>query len=261
MCLKLVACDLDETLMDGVPIKPETRDFLVEIQNKGIKFVINSGRSLNDILNILSESKFPCPQGYPEAIISLQGVFIHYLKGNNYAEDEEWNREKEKELEFLRQEIGWKGKSWEILIEEKLKIKPIRKDIDYGVFRVFFNSPEEAEKVRQILLEETDFKYTIFLRNKYIILVSLSTAQKGFSLLRVAQNLGISPHQVLTVGDSHNDEDMLNGKYGFIPAAPSNAEEEIKLLVKANKGHVASLPEGKGVVEIVKFLLNCSPHK
>ena len=261
MDLKLIACDLDNTLMNGVPIEPDIRDFLVKIRGKGIKFVINSGRSLEDILNILFESKFPCPRGYPDAIVSKQGLCVHYLKGSSYTEDEEWNRKKEKELEILRQEIGWKSKSWEILIEERLKIKPVHKEIDQGAFRVLFNNEKEAEKVRQALLKEGHFKYTAFLRNRYHLLASLSTAQKGFSLLRVAQHLQVPPHQVLAIGDSHNDEDMLNGKYGFIPAAPSNAEEKVKSLVKAHNGYVASLPEGRGVAEIVTSLLNSSKSK
>jgi len=256
MRFKLIACDLDNTLMEKVPIAPEIKDFIVKIRKKGIKFVINSGRSLKDILEILFQSRIPCSEGYPEAIISTHGAFIHYLKGNNYVEDEEWNKKKEKELEILRQEIGWKSKLWEKLIEEKLKIKPVSKQIDQGIFRVFFSSKEEAEKVRQAITKESSFKYTTFLRNKHLLLATLSTAQKGYSLLRVTRHFNISPNQVLAIGDSHNDEDMLDGRYGFIPAAPSNADEEVKLLVKNNNGYVASLPEGKGVMEIVNFLLN-----
>ena len=256
MDLKLVACDLDNTLMEGVPIEPEVREFMVEIREEGIKFVINSGRPLKDILDVLSDSKVPCSRGYPEAIISMHGAFIHYLKGKNYIEDEEWNKEKEKEMEILRQEIGWKSKLWEKIIEDKFKIKPLRKEIDQGVFRVLFNNEKEAEKVREAITRESNFKYTTFLRNKCFLIATLSTAQKGCSLLRVAQHFGIPPSEVLAIGDSHNDMDMLNGRYGFVPAAPSNADEEIKSLVKSKSGYVASLPEGKGVIEIVRSLMD-----
>lgn len=255
MSLKLVACDFDKTLTDVAPITPQIKDLIVEMRRRKVRFVINSGRYLKDILDILSESKITCPHGYPEAIISQQGVFIHYLKGNNYVEDDEWNREKKKELQILCQEIGWKSKLWEKLIEEKLKIQPFKKEIDQGVFRVFFNEEKEAEKVREALVKDGNFKYTAFLRNRHLLIASLSTAQKGRSLLRVAQRFNIPPRQVLAIGDSHNDEDMLNGRYGFVPAAPSNAEDGIKFLVKANNGHVASQPEGDGVVEIVKSLI------
>ncbi|MBE0478297.1 HAD family phosphatase [Candidatus Aerophobetes bacterium] len=255
MSFKLLACDLDKTLMDEVPILPDIKDFIVKVRGKGIKFAINSGRYLKDILEILSQSKVSCPDGYPEAIVSGQGVFIHYLKGNHYVEDKQWNEEREKELEILSQEIGWKSKLWEKLIEEKFKIKPVKKEIDQGVFRVFFNSEEEAEKIRQALMKNGDFKYTAFIRNRHIILATLSTTHKGNALMRVAEHFNICPCEILAIGDSHNDEDMLDGRYGFIPGAPSNAEEGIKLLVKANNGYVASQPEGMGVVEIVDYLL------
>jgi len=258
MSISLIACDLDKTLMDDVPILPEVREFMVKLRQEGIKFVINSGRSLEDILQILSQSKVNHTQGYPEAIISKHGVFIHYLKGNNYVEDERWNRARQEEMEILYQEIGWKSKLWERIIEENLKICPKRKNIAYGIFEVSFNTNEEAEKVRQTLLRSNNFKYTTFLRNRHFLTATLATALKGRSLLQVAQHFKIQPSQILAVGDSQNDEDMLNGNYGFIPAAPSNAEPEIKLLVKAHQGYVASLPEGRGVVEVVSSLLNRS---
>lgn len=258
MLLRMIACDLDGTLMDSVPILPEVREFMVKLRREGIKFIINSGRPLEDILQILSQSKVSHPQGYPEAIISKQGVFIHYLKGNNYVEDEEWNKARQKEIEILHQEIGWKSKLWERMIEENLRVCPQKKNIAYGVFEVSFNTDEEAEKIRQILLKENNFKYTTFLRNRHLLTATLATALKGRSLLQVARHFKIPPSQILAIGDSQNDEDMLNGKYGFIPAAPSNAEPRIKLLVKAHQGYVTSLPEGRGVMEVVNSLLNRS---
>lgn len=255
MNLKLVACDLDNTLTDKVPIASQIKDFMAELRKRRIKFVINSGRCLEDILDILSDSKVACPDGYPEAIISEHGVLIHYLKGNNYVGDGEWNKKRKKELGVMFQEIGWKSKLWEKMIEEKLKIQPAQKKIDRGVFKVLFNNQEEAERAREALVKNGSFKYTAFLRNRHFLVASLSTAQKGRSLLRVVHHFKISPGQVLAIGDSHNDEDMLNRRYGFIPAAPSNAEKRIKLLVEDNNGYVASLPEGDGVMEIVNSLL------
>ncbi len=255
MNIKLVACDLDRTLIEGTSLLPEVKELLVKLPKKGIKFVINSGRHLEDILNILSQSKLNYPQGYPEAIISNHGISIHYLAGKGYTADKEWNEKREEELAILRQEIGWRGKLWEKIIEEKLGIIPEDKFIDYGVFTISFKSDQEAEKVRQVLLKENNFKYTTFIRNKHFLSVGLTTALKGKSLVRVAKHFKIKPSQVLAIGDSQNDEEMLNGNFGFIPAAPSNAEERIKTLVKANCGYVASQPNGIGVVEIVTLLL------
>ena len=256
MAVKIIACDLDRTLMGEIPIQPEVRDFLAEVQRKGIKFVINSGRSLENILDILSQSEIYFDRGYPEAIISRHGVFIHYLQGKTYVEDEEWNRQRREDMDILQDEIGWKSRSWEKMIEEDLQIFPQKKNIAYGVFEMLFNTDEEAERVRQILLRENDLKYTTFLRNRHFLTATLATALKGRSLSRVAWSFRVYPSQVVAVGDSQNDEDMLDGKYGFIPAAPSNAEPGIKTMVRENKGYVATLPEGRGVVEVVSSLLN-----
>jgi len=61
----------------------------------------------------------------------------------------------------------------------------------------------------QAITKESSFKYTTFLRNKHLLLATLSTAQKGYSLLRVTRHFNISPNQVLAIGDSHNDEDWI----------------------------------------------------
>lgn len=255
MHIKLIACDLDRTLTDGIPLLPEVKECLIHLSREKVRFVINSGRHLDDILHILSESKVKHPEGYPQAIISNHGVSIHYLKGKGYVEDKEWNKKRENEVAMLRQEIGWKSKLWEKIIAE-LGISPSKKQIGFGEFKVSFENDEEAEKVRQVLLKENNFQYATFLRNRHYLSTGLVTALKGKSLLRVAKHFEISPSDILAVGDSQNDEEMLDGHFGFLPAAPSNAENSIKKLVNAHRGYIASSPQGKGVVEIVNLVLN-----
>ena len=52
MSIKLIACDLDNTLTENSFILPKVKEFLQEIVNEGIKFVINSGRCLKNIREV-----------------------------------------------------------------------------------------------------------------------------------------------------------------------------------------------------------------
>jgi len=254
MSVKLIACDLDNTLTENAFIFPEIKDFLQKIVNRGIKFVINSGRCLEEIRRILLESKIHPSLGFPQVIISGQGVNIHYLKGKDYVADEEWNKEKEEQLKLMQREISWEGIKWEKLIKE-MGLSPKEKRISYGLFALIFDKEKDARLARDILIRENHMKYVTFLRNKGYVTASLSTALKGKSLLRAAQHFNIPPSQVLAIGDSQNDEDMLNGKFGFLSAAPSNADEEIKEMVNRNGGYIALHPIGKGTVEAIRSFL------
>ncbi len=254
MSVKLIACDLDNTLTENSFILPETKDFLQEIVSRGIKFAINSGRCLKTLREILLKSKIYPSSGFPQIIISGQGVNIHYLEGEDYIADEKWNAKREKELKLMQEEIGWEGIRWGKLIK-KIGLFPREKKISYGSFTMRFDEKKEAKLARDILICKNHLKYVTFLRNTNYLTTSLSTALKGRSLVRVTQHFHIPPSQVLAIGDSQNDEDMLDGKFGFLTAAPSNADEEIKEMIDKNGGYIALHPIEKGTVEAINSFL------
>ncbi len=254
MSVKLIACDLDNTLTGNSFILPEIKDFLQELINRGIKFAINSGRCLRNLREILLESKIYPSSGFPQIIISGQGVNIHYLKDEDYLADEKWNTKREKELKLMQEEIGWEGIRWGKLIK-KIGLFPREKRISYGSFTMRFDEEKQAILARDILISKNHLKYVTFLRNKSYLTASLSTALKGKSLVRVTQHFNIPSSQVLAIGDSQNDEDMLDGKFGFLTAVPSNADEKIKEMVDKNGGYIALHPTEKGTVEAINSFL------
>ena len=94
-------------------------------------------------------------------------------------------------------------------------------------------------------------------RNRMLAQVVLSTAGKGNSLLRAATVKGLRPHQVLAIGDTLNDLDMLDGRHGFRAGAVGNADLVIKQAVLAAGGIVAEREAGAGLAEIL--LATCGP--
>ena len=63
--------------------------------------------------------------------------------------------------------------------------------------------------------------------------------------------IGFLTGEVLVIGDSGNDLDMLDGHWKFQLATVLNAEQEVKESVRAHGGYVASQPRSRGIIEIM----------
>ena len=79
---------------------------------------------------------------------------------------------------------------------------------------------------------------------------------KGTALAELARRLNLTAEQVFAAGDHLNDVPMLSRKYARCLAAPQNAVEPIKSLVRSQNGFVSSLPHGDGVAEALEFYLS-----
>ncbi len=79
---------------------------------------------------------------------------------------------------------------------------------------------------------------------------------KATGIKQVCKWIGIEMTNVIGVGDSYNDKEMLE-EVGF-SVTLANGKQEIKELVKSKgeNGFISSFECGKGVFEFVKFLVN-----
>ena len=76
--------------------------------------------------------------------------------------------------------------------------------------------------------------------------------QKGSSLARVAQRLGIAPAGIFAIGDSHNDLEMLDRGTAAMIACPANTVPEISAHVKAQGGYLCRQSYSEGAVEALR---------
>ncbi|MEN4007151.1 MAG: phosphoglycolate phosphatase [Methanobacteriaceae archaeon] len=99
------------------------------------------------------------------------------------------------------------------------------------------------EAVRDFDVEVYDTKFAIHLTDPGV--------NKGKSLKIVANDIGITPDEIMAIGDSENDLDFL--KVAGFKVAVSNADEELK----ENTDYVTWKPYGDGTAEAIeKFILN-----
>lgn len=245
--VKLVALDMDGTILDQSTIISSVRETLGLLVKKGVRVAIVTGRELWDIKAILKANSFM--DSYPHTIIS-EGTFIHHLMGGDYLPDEEWNSDRRRDIERLRASIG--ERTFEFAAKVKETLTPVDEVIDDGVIYFVFGMDHEAEEARLILEGLTaPFRLAKIVRNKRFVGLTSRTGLKGNSLLRAVDHYGFLRDEVLAVGDSHNDEDMLSQEKGFMVGTTSNADPVIKRLVLMRGGYVAAKPIGEGVVEIL----------
>lgn len=265
MSLRLIAVDLDGTLIGGTNEKYGILLEGLEALRRAVamKYLIAivTGRDIDFIKRLFVRQGFRwADEGWPHMIISEE-CYIYRLIGGQYVSDSDWNdhiRHTERAyFEFIRKGIDQ-------LIESDLS------RLDSGVFRrkdeieemrgyveIRFTNPMCAHAGEQVIrrwLEYQSLSYST-IRNWSDIYIRHSTIGKGILLSKLCQEFGVLATHVLAIGDSCNDLSMLDGRFGFIGAAPGNAEDEVKQALILNGGYVATAGYGKGVAEAIYRLL------
>jgi HAD superfamily hydrolase (TIGR01484 family) len=208
--IRLIALDMDGTILAQNTIITAVKGILRLLVERGIKVALVTGRELEDIKTILRANSFL--DDYPQVIIS-EGAFIYYLRRGDYLPDEEWNLIRKRDLESLRRSIG--RMSFEFADKVKGVVAPVNELIDEGIIYFAFETVSEAEEARLILEELTSsFELAKIIRNQRFVGLTCRTGLKGNSLLRVTNHYGFGRDEILAIGDSHNDEDMLNEEKG-----------------------------------------------
>ncbi len=259
--VQMIALDLDGTLLEaGERIRPEVASELSRLSSlRGLKVAIATGRPLRDILRILERNGMGPEVGIPHALMADEREgFV--LEGESYRPLDDWNERMRRAWEglfplarelmerFVRQLAG-----------EGVRLEPFEEQgrwRERGAVVYLASSLEEAERARaHIERELTKLRSPPPLscvRNHRLVAVRYARAGKGPTLRAIAEALKVEPSQVLAVGDSLNDLDMLDGRYGFRSACPANAEAIVKRHVLLNRGYVAFNRLGRGVLEIVE---------
>jgi len=259
--IKLLAFDLDGTILEnGLVIPEETKEVLNKIVNLGVKISTASGRKIEDQINIINSNGLGDGMGYPHSLIVNESQ-IYLLNGDQYVPLDSWNRrvsEEWKELYPLAERI---------ILEEMGRLKSMGVGVSIHIIgevslirnmvAMRFSSIEEAKNYEKQLREKLKSSGVPLWSNYNFSLVQIlpPSAGKGNTVLTLSRHLGLLPEEVLVIGDSGNDKDMLDGRFGFRVATVSNAEPEIKETVERNGGYVAENPVSRGIIEIVNKLI------
>jgi len=121
----------------------------------------------------------------------------------------------------------------------------------YGV-----NLPvEEYYKAARIKLSDLERQDLITIHPSRIAIdISPPGIDKASGIRFLAKTTGISPNQMLGIGDSKGDFPMLN-LVGLV-GCPSNALEECKELIQKKGGYISPHQYARGVADVLRYYLN-----
>jgi len=240
MKIKLIAIDMDGTLLDDkLNLSERNKDKLNELLANGVYVVFATGRTyraakhyakelIKDIPLItyngalikmsLSEKvvmSVPIPLEKAYKIISLGEKHDVYIKV--YIDDKLYVEQETMEAIKFSSEHRI---SYQVI--DKLKDNIAKQPF----MIVFKDSIEKITKVREELEYQRDNTLSFTLSTPYSLEFSAPNISKANSLINLCNEMGITMNEVLSIGNSLNDLDML--KVSGIGIAMKNSDDELK---------------------------------
>ena len=266
MSYKLIACDLDETLLSADrTVCKRNREAIAKAAQKGVRFVCATGRGFKSIEPTLKElNQFDKEN---EFAVSFNGGAIIESKDNRILRFEGLDFDKAQELYF-------RGLKYDVCIhvytQDEVYVKRIHEsERAYNAGRMHFVEFDEDnldflrdQAIAKVLFVNTDYDYlkTIekdleeitgnldvsFSSNRYIEF-NPKGVNKGSGLLWLADYLNIKPEETIAIGDNFNDLAMI--KAAGLGVGVANTIEPMKpecdVITKASceQGAVAEVIE------------------
>ncbi len=266
MKIRLVASDMDGTLLDPLSrISAENAAAVRELQQRGVEFVICSGRAYSEARPIVSEAGIHCSyiclsgamicsdEGEPRAVIPLSpenladinriltdagvsmdimtslGVFSTYRR-----------EDKLQELYRFYDDGSLASGSPSAELERMVSQFTSR-----FTFTDSLGSVPEAAVIFKICSSGLPAETVVRLKERFADCPDIATAstfptdieltnvkaQKGLALKAYAAGLGIRPEEIMVLGDSDNDLSMFAPEFGYT-VAMGNAMDCLKAAAK-----------------------------
>jgi HAD superfamily hydrolase (TIGR01484 family) len=256
MKVRLLSIDFDGTLVSRVS-EPVVDDgcmrLIRDLQNSGVLFSINTGRSVDLLESGLTDFEFPVR---PDFILTTEReVFRPGNNGEKWEPFGDWNEH------CARDHASLFSSAQSILAEvvdfvtQKTKAQLIHHS--EGLEGLRAESDEEMDRIVRFIegarAKEPKFHYQ---RNTIYLRFCHADYHKGAALAELARLIEVSRENIFAAGDHHNDISMLDGQVAAMPACPANAIEEVKATVRDAGGYVAQRKHGAGVHEALEFFLN-----
>jgi Cof subfamily protein (haloacid dehalogenase superfamily) len=267
MSIKLIAVDLDDTLLDKtVSVSPRTRDVIRQAIARGIVVTIATGRMFCSAARIAGQLELDIP------IITYNGAMIKSCLSEEVLYHQPIENALALRVLHLFRERGWYIQAYvdDTLYVEKINDKTQNYEKLSGVTaqpagdRLYtltgrptkllsIADPDAIGAIWRAVEEHFPGKLYIAQSKAHYLEMAHPDVNKGRALAFLADKLGIARDEVMAVGDSINDLDMI--QYAGWGVAMGNARESVKAVAQA----VTLRNDEDGVAEaILKYALsNC----
>ncbi|GAB6100130.1 Cof-type HAD-IIB family hydrolase [Halanaerocella petrolearia] len=266
MDYKLLAIDLDDTLLgQDLQIAEQTKKLIRQAREKGVKVVVATGRMYSSALPYLKELNLK------GAAITYNGALIKETSSDEIVYHKpvplklayqivDYVKQNDLHLNLYIDDLLYVNKlGFGADYYEKISgIKPIliNQDLDE-----FLDQPstklliveEDLDKVDQTLTDLQDklgSDLHITASKDHFVEIMNQQVSKADALSQLADELDINSDQILAIGDSYNDLEMI--EYAGLGVAVDNARDQLKEVAD----HITSSNDEGGVAEAIeKFIL------
>lgn len=242
---KIIACDIDETLLsEDTSICERNKVAIKKAQEKGVKFVLATGRGFVSVQKELKAIGLYDEKN--EYVISFNGACVTENKDNQVIRFDGLSFE-------ITKKLFEKGQNYDVCIHVYTKDKlyvynPNQDEIDYLTGRHNFEilakpnlSKLQNQEIGKVLYQSLDQDYLrkiaselgdirqqldiSYSSNRYLEL-NHKGVDKGVGLLWLADKLKVKPEETMAIGDNWNDVAML--KAAGLGVGVNNVNPEIK---------------------------------
>jgi HAD superfamily hydrolase (TIGR01484 family) len=251
--IKIVSTDFDGTLFaefENPPIPPRFVALIGELQARGVKWVINTGRDMSSLMEALGRARISVQ---PDFLVLVERE-IYEHDGVRYVPLPEWNAACERDhaavFARVRPEVAglmdWVNQNFRATVYADA----------WSPFCLIANNNGDADLIHARLNEFCGrYPDLTVVRNDIYARFSHVNYNKGTALAELTRRLGATPDEVLAAGDHLNDLPMLKREFARYLVAPVNAIPVVKEVVKEQGGFVSTLSCGTGVAEGLEFHL------
>ena len=251
--IKLISTDFDGTLFaefENPPISLRLQSLIGDLQDRGAKWVINTGRDMSSLMEALARARISVQPDY--LVLVEREIYQH--DGVRYAPVEPWNavcaRDHAELFALVRPAVSdltdWVNSRFRATVYEDA----------YSPFCLIAGNNGEADIIHNQLIAFCErFPQLTVVRNDVYARFCHVAYNKGTALAELSRRQSLNALEVFAAGDHLNDLPMLSSSYARWLAAPGNAIESVKVAVQRQQGFISALPNGEGVAEGLEYHL------
>ncbi|WP_407306310.1 Cof-type HAD-IIB family hydrolase [Desulfosporosinus sp. SB140] len=262
MAIRLVAMDLDDTLLrDDWTISPRVVKAIRKAQAQDVKVTIATGRMP------ISTRPYALQLGLDVPVITYHGAMIQQVISGEilfrrvipstlaieiiqdvssrgfYAQVYLKDRVITSKISELSEKYV---RISSVVIEEADLVKTISQEPE-GVEKILLMAEEaDLDKLSPILSQSYGEQVHLTKSKPYFLEMTDRSVNKGVALAALAERLGIAQEEVMAIGDSFNDLEMIN--YAGVGVAMGNARQEIQ----AQANIITATNQEDGVAEAIE---------
>lgn len=268
MNYQMLVLDIDGTLTTSEKkISPATLEALLEIQKKGCKVVLASGRPTAGIRSFAREL---CLEEFGNYILSFNGARIINCKTNQVIYEKTlpasvipalYEEAVNNGLGLLSYEndTAIAGTRVDTYMEREARLNgiPLKKAEDFVSYLSFpvnkclmTGEPDDLVQIEQRLKKKFRGLLNIYRSEPFFLEIMPQHVDKADSLQKLLNSLGLTNEQMICCGDGFNDISMI--EYAGLGVAMANAQD----MVKSSADYITGSNDEDGILTVIReFIL------